>query len=326
MTSRNSLPRGLPRSFTVVRALEAGVARNRLDARDMVTPFHGVRLRAAFANDFRARCRALATTFRVGDAFTGPTAGLLWGMPLPLSLETTTLLHVSSRLPARSMRRPGVVSSGRSFGDVMTLQGLPILQPWEVCRSLATMLSVDDLIAVVDFVVTGERGRHPLSSLDALAQFLRDQQHRPGMSRMRRAAPMSRVGAWSRPETIFRLVLLRAGLPEPKLNLELPLPGGGKLIPDLAWPPYRVAAEYNGIHHDQTGQRIHDLRRIDDFTDIGWVTVNVERSELFQEPDSAVTRVANRLASRGWVMPRGWAASRAHPARSRRSSNQPREM
>lgn len=120
---------------------------------------------------------------------------------------------------------------------------------------------------------------------------------------MRRAAALSRVGAWSRPETIFRLLLLRAALPEPELNLELTLPDGRTLIPDLAWPQYRVAAEYNGIHHDKSKQRIHDLRRIDDFTDIEWVTVNVERVELFRRPESAVSRVAARLASRGWPAP-----------------------
>jgi hypothetical protein len=305
MTSRRALPRDLPRSFTVEHALESGVARNRLDALDMVAPFRGVRLRATLANDFDARCRALATTFRAGDAFTGPTAALLWGMPVPKRLEATSILHVSSHLPARAMRRPGVIGSGRSSGEATTHHGIAILQPWEVCRSLAPMLSLDDLVAVMDFIVTGERGRYPLSSPGALDGYLRSQEHRPGMARMRRAAPWSRVGAWSRPESILRLVLLRASLPEPELNLELPLPSGGKLIPDMAWPQYRVAAEYNGIHHDKPGQRVHDLSRIDDFTDIGWVTVNVERVELFQSPLSAATRVAHRLASRGWEMPRG---------------------
>lgn len=98
---------------------------------------------------------------------------------------------------------------------------------------------------------------------------------------------------------------MAAGVPEPQLNVRLPLPDGRGLVPDLAWPLYRVAAEYNGGHHNKTEQRVHDLRRIDDYTDIGWATVNIEKTELMQHPDSVVTRVVARLASRGWRPPPG---------------------
>ena len=182
---------------------------------------------------------------------------------------------------------------------------------WETCRALALMLSVPDLTAVIDFVVTGDRGRNPLSTLVELDAFLLSTTRFRGISPLRRARRLARQGAWSRPETLLRLVLLDSGIPEPELNRPLAHPSGRQLIPDLAWPAYRVAAEYNGIHHDEPEQRVHDLRRIDDFTDIGWTTVNVERTELFWHPDSAVTRVAGRLTERGWAPP-----GRLHSAKS----------
>lgn len=177
---------------------------------------------------------------------------------------------------------------------------LPVLPVWETCRSLATLLPLDDVVAALDFVVTGDRGRAPLSSLAELDAFLADCAGRPGASRLRRARGFARVGAWSRPETHLRLTLVRAGIPEPMLNVELRHSSGRTVIPDLSWPEYRVAAEYNGGHHDAPDQRIHDLRRIDDFTDIGWTTVNIEKNELFRHPESAVRRVAGRLVGAGW--------------------------
>jgi hypothetical protein len=174
---------------------------------------------------------------------------------------------------------------------------------WETCRALAPMLSTVDLTAVIDFAVTGDRGRNPLSSFVELDAFLLSTARSRGIAPVRRARRLARRGAWSRPESCLRLLVLRAGIPEPELNMPLAHPSGRKLIPDLAWPEYRVAAEYNGAHHDEQDQRVHDLRRVDDFLDIGWTTVNIERKELFQHPDSAVARITRRLAERGWVPP-----------------------
>ena len=311
MTTRRDLPTELPATFSVGEALDAGVSPHRLDAADLRRPFHGTRVAASAPQTLDTRCRALATRFRAGDAFTGPTAALLWGMPLPSRDAASPTLFVSSQPPVTPMRRAAVAGSLRFSGDPVRLRGISIMPIWETCRALALMLSVPDLTAVIDFVLTGDRGRNPLSTLVDLDAFLLSAARFRGISPLRRARQQARRGAWSRPETLLRLVVLDSGIPEPELNLPLAHPSGRQLIPDLAWPAYGVAAEYNGIHHDVPEQRVHDLRRIDDFTDIGWMTVNVERTELFRHPDSAVARVARRLTERGWV-PSG----RLHSAKS----------
>ena len=181
------------------------------------------------------------------------------------------------------------------------LRGLPVLDVWETCRSLALTLSIDELTAVIDFVITGDIRRPPLSDLLGMKAYLARHEHHPGIVRLRRAAVQARAGSWSPRETQLRLLVTRAGIPEPELNVPLLLPDHRTVIPDLGWPAYRVAAEYNGAHHNRPGQRIHDLRRIDDYLDIGWTTVNIEKTELLQHPDSAVFRVAQRLESQGWT-------------------------
>jgi hypothetical protein len=38
-----------------------------------------------------------------------------------------------------------------------------------------------------------------------------------------------------------------AGFPEPSLNEPIPLDAGRFVIPDLSWPAYRLAIEYDGV-------------------------------------------------------------------------------
>ncbi len=290
--------------FSVREGLDHGMSRNRLDAADLARPYHGIRMPGSRIS-FESRCHALATVLRPEDALAGPTAARLWGMPVPRRLEDSPLLHVSTTLPTRALRREGVVGTGRRSSATAMLRGLPVLEVWETCRSLAPMMTAIELTCVIDFVVTGDSRHASLSELPALESYLVTHEHHPGIVRLRRAFAQARVGSWSPRETQLRLLVMAAGIPEPQLNVRLPLPDGRGLVPDLAWPRYRVAAEYNGVHHNKTGQRIHDLRRIDDYTDIGWMTVNIEKTELLQHPDSVVFRVAQRLASRGWKPPRG---------------------
>ncbi|MDP9028063.1 MAG: hypothetical protein M3N46_11030, partial [Actinomycetota bacterium] len=218
MTSRRILPPALPPTFTVRAALELGVSLHRLEAGDLRRPFHGIRTEVSAPESLEADCRALGTRFRQGDAFTGPTAARLWGMPLPSSWERPSLLFVSSRSPTRAMRREGVVASTRLTGDPLLRGGVWVMPVWETCLVLGRQLRPDDLTAVIDFVVTGELGRHPLSSLSRLDDFLEHSGRRPGLDSLRRARGVARRGAWSRPETHLRLLCLRAGLPEPLLN------------------------------------------------------------------------------------------------------------
>lgn len=304
MTSRRPLPPELPRIFAVGVALESGVSLHRLEAADLRRSFHGTRVPAGAPASFEVRCRALATRFRPGDAFTGSTAARLWRIPLPLRVERSPLLFVVSMPPYREMRRAGVVGSTRSKTAAVSRHGLPVMPAWDTCLALAANLSRDDLVAAIDFVVTGDRGKNPLSTLRELDDFLLDHAGQPGIVALRRARALARRGAWSRQETRLRLILGRAGIPEPVLNTRLVHPSGRVLIPDLGWPRFRVAAEYNGIHHDEPRERVHDLRRMDDFADIGWVTVNVERKELAETPGSAVARLTRRLTERGWMPPR----------------------
>ncbi len=177
---------------------------------------------------------------------------------------------------------------------------MPVLSPVDAWLTLAADLSLPDLVAVADFLVTGLRGVGALASMEALEEVVAQHAGTAGVDRARRALRFVRRGAWSRPESLVRFILARAGLPEPVLNEPVDTSGGAAIVPDIAFPEFRVAVEYNGIHHDDSTQKVKDLRRVDTFAELSWSVVNVERTELFSTPSSVVARTVHRLRERGW--------------------------
>jgi hypothetical protein len=302
MTSRRELPEPLSgQPFAVREAIALEISEHRLAAGDLVSPFHGVRAPADRPLDLEERCRALATRLRTGDGFDGLTAVALWGAPLPMRLAAASVLHVSSVAPRRALRRRGVLGSQRVGGSLVERNGLPLLSPGDAWLTVASRLSSHDLVAVGDFLVTGVKGVGALTTREELGDLLVERAGFAGVDRARRALHLVREGAWSRPETLVRLLLVGAGLPEPELNVPLHTAGGGILIPDLAFPEFRVAVEYNGAHHDEVQYKAKDLRRMNDYAELAWSVVNIDRFELFRTPSAVVSRVIRRLRERGWA-------------------------
>ena len=174
------------------------------------------------------------------------------------------------------------------------------MSPEDAWLTLAPDVAMHDLVAAADFLVTGVKGVGALLSRQQLEEIVFQRAGLPGVAHARRALALVRIGAWSRPETLVRLILARAGVPEPMLNVSLGRVGRGILIPDIAFPEFRLAVEYNGIHHDEANAKPKDLRRMDEYAEIKWSVVNVERSELFGSPSSVVARTVRRLRERGW--------------------------
>ncbi|MGN6326844.1 hypothetical protein [Pseudolysinimonas sp.] len=195
------------------------------------------------------------------------------------------------------MRRADVVGSLRPADTVvLRLLGVPVVSALDAWAGLATQVEFRDLVAAGDWLVTTHRAP-ALVDLPELHAFAGSLRGRHGSPSVRRAASAVRAGAWSVPETHLRLLLAAAGLPAPVLNHPV---GTGVHIPDLSWPVWRVAVEYNGVYHEEGGQRRRDLRRAESMVQLGWTTVNVDRDDLYRAPSSVVSRVVQRLRSRGW--------------------------
>ena len=107
------------------------------------------------------------------------------------------------RRPPRRASRSRCTSASRSSS------------PRTCSLSSRRMLRHDDLVAVGDYLVTPDRHARLRPSHPSTALARRDPAACPRRARARSALADVRVGAESRMETLLRLLLIRAGLPEP---------------------------------------------------------------------------------------------------------------
>lgn len=287
-------------------ALAAGIHPDRLRRADVRHPFHGV---VTFGNDPQTVAdRAWAYARVMADAgwYSNSTAAALRGLPLPTVLRGAPL-HITVPRGDHSPRGRGVIGHQRdleapAFETVLVPLSTGEVVPLRVgtigttLLTTATELGLADLVAIIDAArLADDRG-----TLADIERMLARSARRAGGARLRRGMALSRAGVRSRPETHLRLLLARAGFPEPEVapDVETPI---GVLHPDLAWPQWRVLVEYEGDGH-RTDSRVFasDLQRFDAFVDADWSTVRCSRVDLYAAPRRVLESLARRLRSRGW--------------------------
>lgn len=291
-------------SFHVSVGGAFGLTEPALRSRSYQRPFCGVRSTAR-VETLHAMCEAYLTRMRAGQCFSHTTAARLWGIPLPAVLESQRDIHVSS-IDGTRPRLRGVVGH-ELHGDrvrVVDRGGLPVADPATTWLHMATIVAFDDLVAAADHLIhvprrpDRENSRPHLLSSELVA--------RAGSSRgrgsrlARTAVEWMRVGAESRRETMLRLALIRAGLPEPELNKEI-LCGSKQYFGDLVYPRWKVLVEYDGEQHrTDTKQYRHDIERHDALTREGWLVIREGLHTPPAGPRSTPSLTRQALHSRGW--------------------------
>lgn len=123
-----------------------------------------------------------------------------------------------------------------------------------------------------------------------------------GIVRAREALELMRVGADSGPETLLRLAMLDAGMPEPELQLTLRKSDASSPSADLGYRRRRVAIQYDGGHHLEPAQQLSDRRRDKAFEAAGWTVLIFNKDDLADGFERAVKRIKRELRS-AWVDP-----------------------
>jgi hypothetical protein len=301
MRKRSELPRSLNLDgFSLSDAEAAGVTPKRTRGQDLEIPFRGVRVSAGTARGTFALVRAYAARMPAGQFFSHTTAALLLGMPLPQRAVSGSILHVSTVAPDRAPRMIGVAGHTASVRpELWMIDGLVVTSPVTTWCDLAATLALDDLIAAGDYLLGTLR---PQATLIELTNAVNRRQGYRGAQRLRQALDWVRPRVESRQETRLRLLILRAGFPEPDTNIYLPLrPGRKRVRGDLVYLEYRVLVEYDGEQHrTDSAQYARDLERLDDVMADGWRVIRV----LKDTPTSEIlARLDDALRSRGWRPP-----------------------
>lgn len=317
MTRRHPLPHALRNApFHIAEARESGVPRSRLRASDLIVPTRGVRW--ARPAELTAPDAVLSPTLRMErlaqwlhedvacfapalsphQFFSHETGLALLGVPLPWTNAPRRTVHISSRRPHPMPRRSGVQGHRLQQREnaLMRVGSLPIESPARMWRQAATLWSIDDLIVAGDFLVHPQRG---LLTIDDL----RSEVAKAGDVRGRLTAALDeiRLGSESPEETRLRLLLTRAGLPEPEVNVEI-IDSRGTFVArlDLAYPEYRVAPEYDGRVHAAEGQFAKDADRWEAIRAAGWRHVRILSHHVRPNPQLAIDKVAQALFEAGW--------------------------
>lgn len=283
--------------FRVAEALTLGVAEKRLRGSDLARPFHGIRVPGEVTR-LQDRCVALLPTLRPATAFSHLTAAALWGLPVPRAVADGDL-HIVSDVGDRR-RRAGVVVHAQArpvTGSVVGL--LPVVEPLWAWAQCAALLPLDDVIAIGD-ALAGRWSKHeearelPLERLEATVLAWG---RRRGARTLREAMQAIRPNVWSPKETQLRLLLVRAGLPEPECNGEVTTTAGEVLgHADLVYRGARLAIEYEGDQHrTDRAQWRRDIARYELFQEAGWRVTRVTDDDLVT-PGLLRTRVSRQLA------------------------------
>lgn len=271
------------RPFRVSSALALGVSPDRLRSDDLWTPTRGVRT-TEIPTTLLERAQAFAAAPGGPIAFSHVTAAQLLGLPVPYAAEEDCLLHVMSTTADNRMRRDEVAGHrGLESRTLTEVSGLPVVSAADTWVDLGEYvgpgrpIGLDDLIAAGDAAANLEGGIAPLKR--AVEARVRPR----GKVTLTYALPRIRMGSASAMESRSRLMVVRAGLPEPELNGHIISTSGAWLAcSDLVWRRKRVVGEYQGVEfHSRPADRARDRVRFELLRSDGWRVVEIDSEHVF---------------------------------------------
>lgn len=289
--------------FTVHEARAASLSNGRLRSSDLTSAGRLLYLPTGWDFEIRGLARALCAA-TPGAWISHLTAAVVLGLWLPTWFRDCRELHLSKPRNLPPVRREGVVGhTVLAFdGEIMMLDGMRISTPARTWLDLASLVPLEDLVAVGDQLIRLPRPgledrAEPWSTLPELQEMLRRHPKLKGIVKARAAVELIRPGADSAPETFLRLALTAAGLPEPELQLRIVKDDPYSPAADLGYRAHRIAIQYDGGHHLTREQQSRDNRRDETFNAAGWRYFKFNADDLAHDFHRAVDQVRLALKS-----------------------------
>ncbi|PPH36241.1 hypothetical protein C5C53_11010 [Rathayibacter sp. AY1E3] len=220
--------------------------------RDLEALWRGVRTpaaewrKASERDRQHARARAAVLSRRDG-VLVGESAAVLHGLPLIESLDPR--VHVLARPQVGSRTRAGVRE--RSFAvppKVVEVDGVPVASLADTVVDVARHSSLRRAVVVVDHVLHAESrsGGDPERLRERLRHLLAEAGPGRGVRTAGEAIAFADARAESPLESLSRVVIAAAGLPEPRLQHVWRLPDGTRAVTDFDWPEHGLVGEADG--------------------------------------------------------------------------------
>lgn len=281
----------LRRPFSTAEAAALGVGRDVLQGKRFASMYRGVWVCVDVVLELIHWLRAASLILPEDAAVSHHTRlrhlGVGIGPKRPLHFSTNT---------AAQTRRSGVVLHRRNGRlHPIVVDGVRMLGPDRSFVDAATTLKFVELVQAGDWLLHLERT--DLATLTAYTM----RAHLDGVRRARRALLVVRERVESPMETLVRLMLLFARLPEPDTNRDI-FDAHGRWITrgDMPYFAYKVLVEYDGQWHDRSQkQRQRDRERREQLEADGWAVILVTSEDL-KDKAEIVRRVHRALTSRGY--------------------------
>jgi len=272
-------------------ALAAGtVTRNELYGPRFRRLFPGVFVPAGLAVDFAVRTRAAYLLVKDrGGVLAGYSAALLLGADCaPRNAPAEVLVPSDARgHPGLRVRRDRLAESERTV-----VAGCRVTTAARTAWDLARRLPLVEAVVATDALAR----LGPFAPADLLARRLAEPGAR-GSQRLPEVVGLCDHRAESPMETRLRLALVRGGLPRPEVQFPVRDAHGFTLARvDLAYPPARLAIEYDGAWHLDRRRWSLDRERDITLAAEGWQTLRFgpDAIDMWQ----TVRRVADLLTLR----------------------------
>lgn len=297
MQPRIALPASLDvGGFSTAQARAAGLGRGRLRGADLDHPFRGTYVSGRHGATLIARCSALQARLPPHASFSGPTAALIMGAPLPWRLENALAVHATVPTPSTAPNGRNILGHQSNWPDRRTRVwgGIRVSDPASAWCELAGHLSTPDLVAAGDFLIHHQL---PLADVESLSSAVDSWGSRRGARSLRASLPLLSDRSESRRESLLRVILVQAGLVGLVVNLEIRTIGGFRYRADLAFPKQRVLIEYQSGFHEGS-ERFHaDMTRRSRLEADRWFVIEVNSDDL-QDPVELAARIRRVLADR----------------------------
>ena len=279
------------RPFTRAELLASGYDARLLRRRTYRQVVKGIWAHADHIDD-TTRLRAALLSHPEGAVASHFSAARLYRLPVPdHPFEHVTVFRTDDR-----RRRHGVKSHvTKRLKRVRHVRGIPVLDPVTVFIQLAGQLSLVDLVVLGDALVR-ELGITP-RKLVALCRRSGDYYAK----RAAVAAAYVRAGVDSPMESILRMLIVLAGLPEPRTDVRVYDEDGVlRRRFDLYYVDGRVIVEYDGRQHARdSSQWLRDLERREEFDDQGYRILVVTSEGIYRAPERTLQRLRRVLVARG---------------------------
>lgn len=234
-------------------------------------------------------CRAVQLVLPPGAAVTGRSQATLLGVPLAGDSDPVEVAcHESARLP---QRKGVVVRQQRAPLELgQPVRGVTVTDVHRMAFNLAARQPLPRAVAHLDAVA-----RAGLVDAVSLASWL-EGRHDNNVVHVRESAQLMDPRAESIPESISRVILVRAGfdvVPQRIITVD----GHSIARVDLALEEWKIAIEYDGAWHALREQLAKDRARVNALTAAGWLVVHVT-ADMLAHPERLVAAVRAAIAQR----------------------------